>query len=255
MSYERTYPIIHIYPTVQGQGPRMGEPMTLIRTSSPPQFKEYLYHETVRPANPIMMPAREIVNKCIEIGLEWVFFGGDDPCINEFDYLAKALKDEKFKIWLDTTGLFPVNHMLIDHLSTGPKPLLPFHPRLVETADDVRLYWGVVTKIWEECYEQVLPYVRSDCPIFISPRVLTQECIDAVIKFVLSKAGSKPIVRADIPLFRTLPNFDKNFNEGQSCPICHLMDEFQGVKVKSILDKEKDVRVYRGVNGSSSEEK
>jgi len=236
MGYERRYPIIHIYPTVQGQGPRMGEPMTLIRTSSPPAFKEFVYHMTARAAKHEMMSVEEIVVRCGEINLEWVFFGGDDPCINEFDYLAEALKHHKFKIWLDTTGIFPVDYKLIDHLSVGPKPLLPFYPPLVEMADDVRLYWGVITKIWEECYERVLPYVAPNCPIFISPRVLTQECIDSVIKFVLSKAGERPIVRADIPLFRTLPNFDKNFNKGQECPICHLMDEFQGVKVKSPLD-------------------
>ena len=233
---EKLYPIIHIYPTIQGQGPRMGEPMTLVRTSTPPQFTEFCYMKTTREAKFKMMSTVEIIDKCLEIGKKWIFFGGDDPCISDFDPLADALHEANFKVWLDTTGIFDFDWTKIDHLSIGPKPGLPFIKSAVNLAHDVRLYWRHTDEeIWLENFKRVEPFVRNDCPIFIAPRVLTQECIDSVIQFVLTQCETKKIVRADIPLFRTLPNFDKNFNKGEGCPMCHLMDKFQGVEVKSYL--------------------
>ncbi len=233
---EPKYPIIHIYPTIQGQGPRMGEPMTLVRTSTPPQFTEFCYMRSTRETEFKMMTIKEIIENCIEFKQKWIFFGGDDPCISDFDPLVDALHEAEFKIWLDTTGVFWFDYIKIDHLSVGPKPGLPFIPNAIISAHDVRLYWrNTDEEIWLELFKKVEPWVRDNCPIFISPRVLTQECVDSVIKFVLEQKITKKMVRADIPLFRTLPSFDKNFNQGLECPMCHLMDKFQGVEVKSCL--------------------
>lgn len=236
---EKRYPIISIYPTIQGQGPRMGEPMTLVRTSTPPQFTEFCYMKSTRKTKMQMMTIEEIVHKCVEINQKWVFFGGDDPCISIFDDLADALHEVKFKIWLDTTGVFWFDWTKIDHLSVGPKPGLPFFPQSVSSAKDVRLYWrDTDEEIWLENFRRVEPFVQDDCPIFIAPRVLNQKCVDSVIKFVLQQQETRKMVRADIPLFRTLPNFDRNFNRGEPCPLCHLLDKSQGVEVKSCLEGE-----------------
>lgn len=236
---EQGYPIIHIYPTIQGQGPRSGEPMTLIRTSTPPEFTEFCYFKPLRKVEMKMMTIQEIVQRCIELGPKWVFFGGDDPCIGEFDELVKNLRREGFRIWLDTNGAFYFNMANVDYISVGPKPGITFNPEVVQNASDVRLYWRDTDEgIWLDLFRKVEPFVPENCPIMIAPRVLTQSCVDSVIKFVLNQSETKKMVRADIPLFRTLPNFDKNFNQGIDCPLCHLMDKFQGVEVKSCLEEE-----------------
>lgn len=234
---KQTYPIISIYATIQGQGPRMGEPMTLIRTSTPKAFSDFCYMKSTRATEYKELTVRDIVKRCEEIGEEWVFLGGDDPCISNIDPLVKELQTEGFKVWLDTTGVFYfANPDKIDHLSLGPKPLLPYNPKLLGWCKDIRLYYrDTDPEIWENVYNSVVAVLEDeglDIPIFIAPRVLTQSCIDTTIKFMLRKKN--PSMRVDIPLFRTLPNFDKNFNSGDECPICHLMDEFQGCKVEGI---------------------
>jgi len=224
IKYEPKYPVIHIYKTIQGQGPRIGEPMTLIRTSSPPNMN-YIYQHTIRETPHKLMTIEEIVSKCIELQQRWVFIGGDDPCFAEMDFLLEALLDQGFYTWLDTCALLPVTPSLVTHLSPGPKPLLPFIPELVEKAHDVRFYWSVKDrKMWEDNIDRVMPFI-GDVPIQLSPRQLTQEDIDGVISYVLDKRDSR--FHADIPLFRIIPNFDKGLNEGTDCPICHLMDEME----------------------------
>jgi organic radical activating enzyme len=216
--------------------------MTLVRTSTHPALKEFCYLETRRPADFALMTPEKIVDKCKLLKNKWIFFGGDDPCSCDISPLFKTLHDAGFKVWLDTTGAFFINAAHVDYLSVGPKPGLPFNPLLIQSAQDVRLYWRDWDKeIWKDLFDKVLPLVPDSVPILIAPRVLTQSCVDSVIRFVLSREGTLPLVRADIPLFRTLPNFDKNFNHGIKCPMCHLMDKFQGVEVRSPLEPDPNI--------------
>lgn len=219
------YPVIHIYPTIQGHGPEIGKKMVIIRTSSPPQTR-FIYHKTLREAPMKMMSPQEIVDVIEPFGIKTVFIGGDDPAITPLEDLLVALNGRNFEVQLDTCGAFWVNPDLVDYLSIGPKPGISFIPQLINKATDLRFYWEPnAHKVWEQNIERVLPFADEVKEICVAPRNLHKSTIEALTEFIVKCEDER--FRADIPLFRLLPNFDACMNNGTDCPICHLMDVWE----------------------------
>lgn len=225
---EPTYPIIQIYPTIQGQGYRTGEPIIMVRTGHNPNLK-YLYLQPIREAPIQMMTPEEITEKCKSFNrISWIFFGGEDPAFLEFDYLAEALHNGDFKVWVDTCGVAPLKRMLVDHLSVGPKPGMPVQETMVSRADDLRFYWDYENQdAWESNLERCLKIAPPSIPIQVMPRRLDKKCIEGTIKYVLDlkRRNLDFNILADVPLYRLLPDFDAFLCEGESCPICNYLDQ------------------------------
>lgn len=224
------YPVIHIYPTIQGHGPEIGTQMVIVRTSSPPQTR-FIYHKTIRETLYKMMSPYEILEKIKPFNIKTVFIGGDDPCITPLEPLLYMLKQEGYITQIDTCGAFWVEPGLVDYLSIGPKPGISFIPQLINHAADLRFYWEPnAAPVWEANIHRVIPYANSVRQICVAPRNLAKETIEALTKFIAGYPD--PRFRADIPLFRLLPNFDAHMNKGQDCPICHLMDVWESQPYK-----------------------
>lgn len=217
-------PVIDIYPTVQGQGPRAGEPIILVRTGIPESI-QYVWLTPTRVTPTRLLDVTEFGKEIESLAPTWVFFGGEDPLLLPgFNTLIQVIHSMGKKVWVDTTGLYPVPGETLDYISVGPKPNLPLNPQLLEEANDIRLYYDPVdSDIWVQCLTSVLRLVNPEIvPIYIAPRNLSQDCITATIRLVLTY--NSPHIHFDLPAYRTLPSFDSDLNGGKTCSICNVLD-------------------------------
>ena len=219
---EQTYPVIDLYETVQGAGPMFGTPIVLIRTGIPDKM-DYIYLAPKRPVDQVYLTAYQILTKMEGFKPKILFFAGEDPFTLRLKPLLSLLRIAGYTLWADTTGVFVGDYSDFDYISLGPKPGFYVSPHLfaLRTIGDVRFYWDCIEREkWEGCIYEHLEYIPDKIPIFLYPKRLELDCITGLIHFVINH----PRFRLDIPLYRTLPWFDKELNSGKECSICTIQD-------------------------------
>jgi hypothetical protein len=210
-----TVPLLDLYPTVLGQGPRSGEPVVLARVDFPPGIKYARLEPTIQTGKvPEMLTVSDLMTRVVAFGLSWFFIGGEDPAALDLERICKEAHYSGIKVMIDSTGLFKIPYE-VDYLSLGPKPGLPCDPLAIRRADDLRFYLEPREKeLWVGTIDRVLNGEHyNGCTAWIMPRRLDKDNIDAVISYVLSKKSEK--IRADFPMYRMVPDFDSSFNAGK----------------------------------------
>jgi organic radical activating enzyme len=205
------YPIQEIMQVVEGEGPRTGEVVTLVRFGMPDL--EHLHLKPIPRLDLRVYPmtADQMLGACMSLGPRVVHLGGEDPCLLDIAPLLRALH-RHFSILLDTFGQAPLageDRRRIDFLSISPRPGLPFDVELLQGADEVRLYYslGPDSLAWREVWEEVLASLDD---AFKMPRlsVVPREMTPATILAVLTFCTNHPRYCASIPLYRLVPEIN-----------------------------------------------
>ena len=226
MNPKTLYPIAEIYKTIQGEGENTGNPIILIRFSTPVALKN-AHLQTTRETDHEMLTAGEILCQCekfSEVG--YVHLTGDDPTLNNLYPLVKVLKSSGYLLSIDTCGAFHVPEGVLESfgaISLGPKPGVPVNPKVLSEAEEYRFYINSKDPSFWELAEE---YYKERNIGLIIPYTLSQDDIDLAISFVFSHPGTK----LHIPLYRAMPNFDINQHGGHKpCDICLQQDQKETV--------------------------
>ena len=156
-----TLKINEIFPSIQGEGLRLGEPTLFIRFSEC-NLKcafcdtKYAWHTGQE------MTVESILKKIKKIHTafptEWVCLTGGEPLFQNIRALAQRIKAENFKIQVETNATI-FRRLGVDWYTISPKPPNYFyHPEYIKKAKEVKM---VVTK---ELDFGVLKKLRQDFP-------------------------------------------------------------------------------------------
>ena len=156
-----TLKINEIFPSIQGEGLRLGEPTLFIRFSEC-NLKcafcdtKYAWHTGQE------MTVESILKKIKKIHTafptEWVCLTGGEPLFQNIVALAQRIKAEDFKIQVETNATI-FRRLGVDWYTISPKPPNYFyHPEYIKKAKEVKM---VVTK---ELDFGVLKKLRQDFP-------------------------------------------------------------------------------------------
>jgi organic radical activating enzyme len=201
------FPINEILVNVEGEGPKTGEVLTLVRFGHLPEFK-YL-HCVPRLCDIKLMTALEIAEACSQAGRDTVHIMGSDPSFCMIDELLETLDAIGYRIYLDVTGFHPFERLdLVSFLSVGPYPRLPVCKEVIRAAHELRLFWSINdTDMWEANIERILamiPRHQTTRPIVsILPREANQEEITGLLEYC-RKTG----FNASIPLYKVFHTID-----------------------------------------------
>lgn len=115
-------------PTIQGEGIHAGEICSFIRFAGCDQNPICKWCDTLEAYNKdsgIDMKPENIVDK-LSKNINKVILTGGNPCIqysNEMELLITLLKDNSYKIYIETQGtVFPEWLYKLDHITISPKP-------------------------------------------------------------------------------------------------------------------------------------
>jgi 7-carboxy-7-deazaguanine synthase len=163
--------ITEIFPSIEGEGLRSGEPTIFIRLAgcnlrcvfcdtkySWQGGKEYSVEK-------ILATVRRIRK---QFPADWVCLTGGEPLLQEVEPLIKKLKKEDFKIHIETNGTV-YRSLSVDWLTLSPKPeTYGFIPEFTTKVNEVKL---VVSK---ELTLKVLHSLRrkipAETPILLQPQ-------------------------------------------------------------------------------------
>ncbi len=156
-----TLKINEIFPSIQGEGLRLGEPTLFIRFSEC-NLKcafcdtKYAWHTGQE------MTVESILKKIKKIHTafptEWVCLTGGEPLFQNIVALAQRIKAEDFKIQVETNATI-FRRLGVDWYTISPKPPNYFYqPEYIKKAKEVKM---VVTK---ELDFGVLKKLRQDFP-------------------------------------------------------------------------------------------
>ena len=156
-----TLKISEIFPSIQGEGLRMGEPTLFVRLSRcnlkcPFCDTKYAWQKGQE------MTIESILKKIHRIHssfpTEWVCLTGGEPLFQDIRGLVQCLRIEKFKIQIETNASIS-RRLAVDWCTISPKPPDYFYqPEFKNMAKEVKL---VVTK---ELNLEVLKNLRQDFP-------------------------------------------------------------------------------------------
>ena len=138
--------ITEIFPSIQGEGLRQGEPTLFVRFTGCNlrcAFCDTKYAWKVGKDYTTEQLLRRIERTAIRFPARWVCLTGGEPLLQDLEKLVRKLRDEKFKVQVETNATiyrpFPV-----DWYSISPKPEeYFFRPEYKNKAQEVKL---VVTK-------------------------------------------------------------------------------------------------------------
>jgi 7-carboxy-7-deazaguanine synthase len=146
MHQPHTLKINEIFPSIQGEGLRQGEPTLFIRFSEC-NLKctfcdtKYAWHTGREMA--VLQVLKKVQKIQGSFPAEWVCLTGGEPLLQDIEGLVRSLKAEDFKIQLETNAtIYPA--VGVDWYTISPKPPGYFYqPEYIKKAREVKI---VVTK-------------------------------------------------------------------------------------------------------------
>lgn len=159
-----TLKINEIFPSIQGEGLRLGEPTLFIRFSEC-NLKcafcdtKYAWHTGQE------MTVESILKKIKKIHTafptEWVCLTGGEPLFQNIRALAQRIKAEDFKIQVETNATI-FRRLGVDWYTISPKPPNYFyHPEYIKKAKEVKMVvikeldFGVLKKLRQDFPEKI----------------------------------------------------------------------------------------------------
>ena len=159
-----TLKIIEIFPSLQGEGLRQGEPTIFVRFSGC-NLKCYFCDTKYAWQGGKDYPVEEVLEKIRKIRkafpARWVCLTGGEPLLQDLGKLIRKLKKEGFKIQVETNATV-FRSLPVDWYTVSPKPKRYFYqPQYRKKAKEVKI---VVSKGLES---RVVQRIRQDFPLHI----------------------------------------------------------------------------------------
>ena len=163
--------IVEIFPSIQGEGLRQGEPTIFIRFSGCKLRCTFCDTKYAWKAGK-ELSANEILVKVLKLReqfqADWVCLTGGEPLLQNIDSLTKILRKGSFKIQVETnaTIYLPIP---VDWYTVSPKPeKYFFQPEYEKKAREVKL---VITKELDfEVVQKLRAKFPSKTPLLLQPQ-------------------------------------------------------------------------------------
>jgi 7-carboxy-7-deazaguanine synthase len=171
MPQPRILRIAEIFPSIQGEGLRQGEPTLFIRLSGCNlrcSFCDTKYAWKKGRGNTVENVIEKIKELRQRFPSRWVCLTGGEPLLQDIDPLVRGLKKEGFKIQLETNAVIYRN-LAVDWYSISPKPeKYFFQPQYRRKAKEIKL---VVTRnLSLELVKKLRKKFPDKTPILLQPQ-------------------------------------------------------------------------------------
>jgi len=156
--------VSEIFASVQGEGLRQGEPTLFIRLTGCNlrcDFCDTKYAWEGGDDISVQQLIEQVKQQHKEFPADWICITGGEPLLQDIRELAQKLKEEDFRIQIETNGT-RFQKLPVDWYTVSPKPDKYFvHPELIGIAREVKL---VVT---EQLDFDVVRKIRQEFPLNI----------------------------------------------------------------------------------------
>lgn len=117
----KTYPVMEVFPTLQGEGKFTGHPSYFIRLAGCDVGCSWCDVKESWPADEYpVLSAQEISESAAKSGHKLAVITGGEPCIYDLTALTGELKSRGFQVHLETSGAHPIRGDF-DWVTLSPK--------------------------------------------------------------------------------------------------------------------------------------
>jgi organic radical activating enzyme len=188
--------ITEIFPSVQGEGLRQGEPTIFIRLSGcnlKCSFCDTKYAWEEGQQYSVDQVLEEVRKIRQSFPAQWICITGGEPLLQDIDGLTKALKKEGLKIQVETNATL-YRTLPVDWYSISPKPdRYTYQPEYREKAKEVKI---IVTKNLDlESIRRLRMRFPEKIPILLQPQSNRKWSMNRGMKLIRQtiKAGLRNI--------------------------------------------------------------
>lgn len=177
--------ITEIFPSVQGEGLRQGEPTIFIRFSGcnlKCEFCDTQYAWTEGKEYSTARVLEEVDKIYRDFPSGWVCLTGGEPLIQDISGLARELKKKDFKIQVETNATHYIP-LPVDWYSVSPKPDdYAFQPEYREKAKEVKIV--VIKSLNFEKVQHLRNQFPESIPILLQPQSNTKWSMELGLKIL-----------------------------------------------------------------------
>ena len=163
--------ITEIFPSVQGEGLRQGEPTIFIRLTGCNlncSFCDTKYAWKGGKPHSAARTLEEIKKIRQGFQADWVCLTGGEPLLQDLTELAEGLKKEGFQIQVETNGIL-YRDLPVDWYSVSPKPEnYDYRPEYREKAKEVKII--VIKELNIEPIRRLRKEFPQEIPIVLQPQ-------------------------------------------------------------------------------------
>ena len=186
MAEHNTYPVMEVFPTLQGEGRYTGSPAYFIRIAGCDVGCSWCDVKESWPAEDHpQINIEELVLGAKNSGLPMVVVTGGEPCMYNLEPLTTALRKEGLLIHLETSGAHPILGDF-DWITLSPKKFKPCLPESYLKANELKVV--VVNKHDLKWASEQAVNVKEDTLLYLQPEWDRKE---KVHPFLMDYLGSK----------------------------------------------------------------
>ena len=184
-----TYPVMEVFPTLQGEGRYTGSPSYFIRLAGCDVGCSWCdVKESWQVEDHPHLKVDELVLGAKNSGLPMVVVTGGEPCMYNLEPLTTALKKEGLKIHLETSGAYPILGDF-DWITLSPKKFKACLTDSYLKANELKVV--VVNKHDLKWAREQAVNVKDDTLLYLQPEWDRKEQVHGIIKeFLGSGEGS-----------------------------------------------------------------